>query len=81
MNKGGNLSLKKIKEGIFAKKCRSLNILYLFDSGRQLSRLTKKQLLKGAIDAKILIGSDYENALLQKKLIFLITTLAEKRFI
>ncbi|MBL7159152.1 carbohydrate kinase family protein [Candidatus Microgenomates bacterium] len=69
----------------FARECQELNIPYLFDPGMQLPRLTKKDLEIGINGAKIVIGNDYEIALIKnkkqitknKKQIW-ITTLGEK---
>ncbi len=73
----------------FAGQCRKKKIPYMFDPGMQLPRLTDKQLVEGVLGAKILIGNDYEIALIQKRLRLsarqllskvniLITTLGEK---
>lgn len=52
----------------FAKECRELQIPYLFDPGMQLPRLTDEQLRSGIEGAEILIGNDYEMAVIKKRL-------------
>jgi len=52
----------------FAKECQNLGIPYLFDPGMQLPRLSAKDLKLGIEGAKIVIGNDYEMALIYKKL-------------
>ncbi|TSC53370.1 MAG: adenosine kinase [Microgenomates group bacterium LiPW_16] len=69
----------------FAKECQKFGIPYLFDPGMQLPRLSVEDLACGVRVAKILIGNDYEMALINEKLKrkmdkdkILITTLGEK---
>lgn len=50
------------------KECRKLKISYLFDPGMQLPRLTDKDLKDGIEGAKIVIGNDYEIALINSRL-------------
>lgn len=51
----------------FAKECQELNIPYLFDPGMQLPRLRKKDLVMGIKGAKIIVGNDYEMAMINQK--------------
>ncbi len=53
---------------IFCHECQQLNIPYLFDPGMQLPTLSDEQLIQGIKGAEILIGNDYEMALLCDKL-------------
>lgn len=73
----------------FIREAKSLKIPYLFDPAQQIPRLTKDQLKIGITGAEILIGNDYELALIIKKtglekeellekVKILITTLGEK---
>jgi adenosine kinase len=73
----------------FADEANIKNLPYMFDPGMQLPRLSNNQLEQGIKNAEILIGNDYEMALIQKRLNLtteqilkkvriLITTLAEK---
>lgn len=73
----------------FAKQCRGKNIPYMLDPGMQLPRLEKEDLEMMISGAEILIGNDYEIALLKEKanldgrqileqIKILITTLGEK---
>jgi len=52
----------------FAKECQELGMDYLFDPGMQLPRLTDQDLRLGIEGAKIVIGNDYEIALIKKRL-------------
>lgn len=73
----------------FAFECQQLMIPYMFDPGMQLPRLSDDDLKKGIDKAEILIGNDYEMAVIKKRLNLsdhdllgkvkiLITTLGEK---
>ena len=73
----------------FAKQCQNLNIKYMLDPGMQLPALAASDLKDMLNGATILIGNDYEVALLREKLSLneeqllnqveiLITTLGEK---
>lgn len=73
----------------FAKEAKELNIPYLYDPAQQIPRISKEQLMAGIDGAEIVIGNDYELALIQEKTGFskkqlltktkiLITTLGEK---
>ncbi|MBU0619187.1 carbohydrate kinase family protein [Patescibacteria group bacterium] len=104
MTKASHLSLKKIKPKPrfmilgptvpqtiiqLAQECQKLNIPYLFDPGVQIPELSASQILTGLRQTEILIGNDYEIAMLKKKtslnqsallkqVKILVTTLAEK---
>lgn len=52
----------------FVKECRKLNLPYLYDPAFQIATFTPEELLEGIDGAQILIGNDYEIALIQKKL-------------
>lgn len=73
----------------FVLECKQLKIPYLFDPGMQLPRVSDDDLKKGIEKAEILIGNDYEIAVIKKRLKasdedllgkvkILITTLGEK---
>ena len=73
----------------FVKQSRKLNIPYLYDPAQQIPRLEAKGIKDGINGAEILIGNDYELALINKKTGYtkkeilkktkiLITTLGEK---
>lgn len=73
----------------FTKECQDQNISYMLDPGMQLPRLSAKDLQEMLKGATILIGNDYEIALLSNKIQetsnkllesvkILITTLGEK---
>lgn len=75
------LSLEKIKTDFvviapnnpqamlnFAKQCQNKNIPFMLDPGMQLPALTKEDLIMMLNKATILIGNDYEIALLKEKL-------------
>lgn len=83
MNYAPQLSIKKLtsKPGLvvispthpgamvnFARECQQLVIPYLYDPGMQLARLTDIDLKKGILGAQIVIGNDYEMALIRKRL-------------
>ncbi len=99
-----NLSLKKIQEKIdlvviapndpaamrrFVLECQEMHIPYLYDPAFQIGHLTKADLMRGVLKAHILVGNDYEIALIMDKLHFtkeqllkrsgiIITTLGDK---
>lgn len=73
----------------FVKEAKKLKIPYLYDPAQQIPRIEPKDLVEGINGAKILIGNDYELALISKKTgiskkellnraEILITTLGEK---
>lgn len=73
----------------FVSQAKKLSIPYLYDPAQQIPRISPKELKNGINGAEILIGNDYELALIMKKTGFtkneilkkvkiLITTLGEK---
>ncbi|NMC35787.1 carbohydrate kinase family protein [Candidatus Beckwithbacteria bacterium] len=52
----------------FVKQAHELGIRYLYSPAQQIPQLTKEELLEGISKAEILIGNDYELALLEKKI-------------
>ncbi len=78
-----NLSLKKLGLGPddlvvisptdpiaierYAAECRELKVPYVFDPGKQTPRLEKGQILSGLQGAAVLIGNDYEFAMMAEK--------------
>lgn len=48
------------------RECGELGVPYLFDPGKQTPRLTGEQILEGLAGANILIGNDYEFAMMAK---------------
>lgn len=102
MSKDETLSLRKLKPDFvivaptvplamdnFVKESKKLKIPYLYDPAQQIPRIEALQLIEGIEGADILIGNDYELALIMKKTGFtkkqilqkvniLITTLGEK---
>lgn len=73
----------------FVQQAKSQNIPYLYDPAQQIPRINTKDLMDGIEDATILIGNDYELAMItkktgwekqeiQKRVKILITTLGEK---
>ncbi|MBI2074514.1 MAG: carbohydrate kinase family protein [Candidatus Levybacteria bacterium] len=51
----------------FVNQTKKLGIPYLYDPAQQIPRITKEQLENGVDGAEILIGNDYELALISKK--------------
>lgn len=51
----------------FAKECQEFNIPYLFDLGMQLPSFKRKDLVSCLRSAKIVIGNDYEMAMINQK--------------
>ena len=60
----------------FVKEGMKRNIPFLYDPAQQIPRLSKKQLIDGVSNAAVLIGNDYELALIAKK-----TGLTKKDFL
>ena len=52
----------------YVRECRSLKLLYLYDPAFQIATLTADELRDGITGSQILIGNDYEIALIEKKL-------------
>lgn len=50
------------------KECQKLKLPYLYDPAFQIDHFSKRELLNGIRGAQILIGNDYEIALIEKKL-------------
>jgi adenosine kinase len=51
----------------YADECRSHGIPFLFDPGKQTPRLDGEQILAGLTGASVLIGNDYEFAMMAQK--------------
>lgn len=60
----------------FIKEAKKLSVSYLFDPAQQIPRLSCNQLERGISGAEVLIGNDYELALISKK-----TGLAKKEIL
>lgn len=50
----------------YAREAREIGVPFLFDPGKQTPRLSGEQILDGLHGAKILIGNDYEFAMMAK---------------
>lgn len=51
----------------YADECRWLGVPFLFDPGKQTPRLTGEQILAGLSGASVLIGNDYELAMMAQQ--------------
>lgn len=51
----------------YAQECRAMKVPYLFDPGKQTPRLEAAQILEGLEAAAVLIGNDYELAMMSQK--------------
>jgi adenosine kinase len=51
----------------YAGECRQLGVPFLFDPGKQTPRLEPEQILNGLDGASVLIGNDYEFAMMAQK--------------
>lgn len=51
----------------YADECRRLGVPFLFDPGKQTPRLEGEQILAGLNGASVLIGNDYEFAMMAQK--------------
>jgi len=51
----------------YAEECRTHGIPFLFDPGKQTPRLDGEQILAGLTGASVLIGNDYEFAMMAQK--------------
>lgn len=51
----------------YADECRRLGVAFLFDPGKQTPRLEGEQILDGLNGASVLIGNDYEFAMMAQK--------------
>lgn len=54
----------------YVKECQKLKLPYLYDPAFQIDHFTPEELRQGITGAQILIGNDYEIALIEKKLHF-----------
>jgi adenosine kinase len=52
----------------YADECRRLGVPFLFDPGKQTPRLDAEQILTGLTGASVLVGNDYEFAMMAKKI-------------
>jgi adenosine kinase len=52
----------------YADECRRMGVPFLFDPGKQTPRLEAEQLLSGLTGARVLVGNDYEFAMMAKKI-------------
>jgi adenosine kinase len=52
----------------YADECRRMGVPFLFDPGKQTPRLDSEQILLGLTGASVLVGNDYEYAMLAKKI-------------
>jgi adenosine kinase len=50
-----------------ARECRQLKVPFLFDPGKQTPRLSGEEILEGMQGAQILVGNDYEFAMMAQK--------------
>lgn len=50
----------------YAREAREIGVPFLFDPGKQTPRLSSEQILDGLHGAKILVGNDYEFAMMAK---------------
>jgi adenosine kinase len=51
----------------YAEECRTHGIPFLFDPGKQTPRLDGEQILAGLTGASVLVGNDYEFAMMAQK--------------
>lgn len=51
----------------YAEECQALQVPYLFDPGKQTPRLEAEHILRGLRGARVLIGNDYELAMMAQK--------------
>ena len=52
----------------YVSECKKLKLPYLYDPAFQIGNFTKEELIDGISHAQILIGNDYEIALIEEKL-------------
>lgn len=52
----------------YVKECRELKLPYFYDPAFQIATFTQEELREGIEGAKILVGNDYEIALIEQKL-------------
>ena len=63
---------------LFVRECRKFHIPYLYDPAFQIGNFTNKQLIDGIANASLVIGNDYEIALIEKNLHITHAQLLEK---
>lgn len=51
----------------YASECRQMGVPFLFDPGKQTPRLDAEQILAGLEGASVLVGNDYEFAMMAQK--------------
>ncbi len=51
----------------YADECRTIGVPFLFDPGKQTPRLEAEQILNGLLGASVLVGNDYEFAMMAQK--------------
>jgi len=51
----------------YAEECRTLGVPFLFDPGKQTPSLSGEQILAGLEGASVLVGNDYEFAMMSRK--------------
>lgn len=52
----------------YTEECRELRVPFLFDPGKQTPRLEGEQILRGMAGASVLVGNDYEFAMMAQKI-------------
>ena len=52
----------------YVEECKRLGVPFLFDPGKQTPRLDADQILTGLTGASVLVGNDYEFAMIAKKI-------------
>ena len=52
----------------YTEECRRLAVPFLFDPGKQTPRLDAEQIVNGLTGASVLVGNDYEYAMMAKKI-------------
>jgi len=52
----------------YTEECRRLGVPFLFDPGKQTPRLDTEQIVNGLTGASVLVGNDYEFAMMAKKI-------------
>lgn len=52
----------------YTDECRRMGVPFLFDPGKQAPRLDTDQILNGLNGARVLVGNDYEFAMIAKKI-------------
>jgi adenosine kinase len=52
----------------YTEECRRMGVPFLFDPGKQTPRLDAEQIVNGLTGASVLVGNDYEYAMMAKKI-------------